>query len=43
MASPGLKPETGCSRSVHWDNSEDWDGEEGGRDVQDGGHMYTHG
>ena len=27
----------------HWDNSEGWDGEGGGRGVQDGEHMYTHG
>ena len=26
-----------------WDNPEGWDGEGGGRGVQDGGHMYTHG
>ena len=24
------------------DNPEGWDGEEGGRRVQDGGHMYIH-
>jgi len=35
--------ETGCSGLVHWDNSEGWDGEGGGREVQDGEHMYTHG
>ena len=35
--------ETGHSKPVHWDNPEGWDGEEGGREVQDGGHMYTHG
>jgi len=28
---------------VHWDEPEGWDGERGGRRVQDGGHMYTHG
>ena len=28
---------------VHWDNPEGWDGEGGGRGVQDGEHMYTHG
>ena len=32
--SPGL---------VHWDNPEGWDGEGGGRWVQDEEHMYTHG
>ena len=35
--------ETGHSKSVHWDNPEGWDGEKGGKRVQDGGHMYTHG
>ena len=28
---------------VHWDDPEGWDGERGGRGVQDGEHMYTHG
>ena len=36
-------PETGCSGLVHWDDPEGWDGEGGGREVQDGEHMYTHG
>ena len=35
--------ETGCSGTVHWDDPEGWDGEGGGRGVQDGEHMYTHG
>ena len=35
--------ETGHSDSVNWDNCEGWDGEGGGRAVQDGGHMYPHG
>ena len=35
--------ETGHSELVHWDDPERWDGEGGGRGVQDGGHMYTHG
>ena len=39
----GLMHETGCSGPVHWDDPEGWDGEGGGRGVQDGGHMYTHG
>ena len=43
IASPGLMHETGCSGLVHWDNPEGWDGEGGGRGVQDGEHMYTHG
>ena len=43
IASPGLMHETGCSGLVHWDDPEGWDGEGGGRGVQDGEHMYTHG
>ena len=35
--------ETGCSGLVHWDDPEGWDGEGGGREGQDGEHMYTHG
>ena len=35
--------ETGHSKPVHWDNPEGWDGEGGGRGVQDGGHIYTRG
>ena len=35
--------ETGCSGLVHWDDPERWNGEGGGRGVQDGEHMYTHG
>ena len=31
--------ETGHSGPVHWDDPEGWDGEGGGRGVQDGGHM----
>ena len=33
--------DTGCSGLVHWDDPEGWDGEGGGRGVQDGEHMYT--
>ena len=33
--------ETGCSGLVHWDDPEGWDGEGGGRGVQDGEHVYT--
>ena len=40
---PGSMHETRCSGLVHWDDPEGWDGEEGGRGVQDGEHMYTHG
>ena len=43
IASPGLMHETGCSGLVHWDDPEGWDGEGGGREGQDGEHMYTHG
>ena len=28
---------------VHWDDPEGWDGEGGGRGVQDGEHVYTRG
>ena len=35
--------EPGRSGLVHWDDPEGWDGEGGGRGVQDGGHMYTDG
>ena len=41
IASPGLMHDTGCLRLVHWDDPEGWDGEGGGRGVQDGEHMYT--
>ena len=43
IASPGLMHETGCSGLVHWDDPEGWDGEGGGKGVQDGEHMYTYG
>ena len=43
IASPGLMHDTGCLRLVHWDDPEGWDAEGGGRGVQDGVHMYTHG
>ena len=43
IASPGLTHDTGCSGLVHWDDPKGWDGEGGGRGVQDGEHMYTHG
>ena len=35
--------ETGHSKPEHRDNPEGWDGEGGGRGVQDGGHTYTQG
>ena len=43
ITSPGLMHKTGCSGLVHWDDPEGWDGEGGGRGVQDGEHMYAHG
>ena len=43
FASPGLMQDTGCSGVVHWDDPEGWDGEGGGKGVQDRKHMYTHG
>ena len=36
IASPGLMYKTGCSGLVYWDDPEGWDGEGGGRGVQDG-------
>ena len=27
---------------LNWDDPEGWDGEGGGRGIQDGEHMYTH-
>ena len=41
IASPGSMQETRCSGLVHWDDPEGWDGEGGGRGVQDREHMYT--
>ena len=35
--------DTGCSGLGHWDDPEGWHGEGGGRGVQDGEHVYTHG
>ena len=43
ITSPGSMHETGYSGLVHWDDPEGWDGETGGKGVQDGEHMYTHG
>ena len=43
ITSPGLMHDTGCLGLVHWDDPEGWLGEGGGRGVQDGEHMYTHG
>ena len=41
VASPGSMQYTGCLGLVHWDDPEGWNGEGGGRGVQDGEHMYT--
>ena len=41
VTSPGLMHDTGCLGLVHWDDPEGWYGEEGGRRVRDGEHMYT--
>ena len=41
VASPGSMHDTGCLGLVHWDDPEGWNGEGGGRKVQDGEHMYT--
>ena len=43
IAGPGSMHKTGCSGLVHWDDAEGWDGEGGGRWVQDREHMYTRG
>ena len=43
ITSPGLMHESGCLGLVHWDDPEGWYGEEGGRGVQNGEHMYTRG
>ena len=43
ISSPGSMHESGCSGMVHWDDPEEWDGEEGGRGVQEGEHMYIWG
>ena len=43
ITSPGSKQDTGSLVLVHWDDPEGWYGEEGGRGVQDGEHVYTRG
>ena len=43
ITSPGSMQDTGCSGLVHWDDPEGWYGEGGGRGVQDGEYVYTHG
>ena len=39
ITSPGWMREAGRSGLVHWDDPEGWNGEGGGRGVQDGEHM----
>ena len=41
VASPGSMHDTECLGLVHWDDPEGWYGDEGGRMVQDGEHVYT--
>ena len=41
IASPGSMHGTGCSGLVHWDYPEGWDGEECGRRVLDGEHIWA--
>ena len=43
ISSPGSMDETGCLGLVHWDDLEGWDGEGGGKGVQNEEHMYTRG
>ena len=43
ITSPGSMHDTGCLGLVHWDDPEGWYGEGGGRAVQDGEHVYSHG
>ena len=42
-ANPGLIHDTGSLGLVHLDDPEGWYGEESGRGVQGGEHVYTHG
>ena len=43
IASLGSMQDTGCLGLVHWDDPKGWYGEGGGRGVQNGEYMYTHG
>ena len=43
IASLGSMQNTGCLGLVHWDDTERWNGEGGGRGVQDWEHVYNHG
>ena len=41
IISLGSMQDTGCLGLVHWDDPEEWYGEGGEREVQDGEHVYT--
>ena len=41
VTSPSSMNDSGCLGLVHWDDSEGWYGEGGGRKVQHGEHVYT--
>ena len=43
ITSPGSMEDTGSLGLVHWDDPEGWYGQGGGKGVQDGEHVYTHG
>ena len=43
IASPGSMQDTESLGLVHGDDPEGWYGDGGGRGVQDGEHVYTHG
>ena len=43
FASPGSMHDTGCLGLVHWDDSEGWYWEGGGRGLLDGDYVYTRG
>ena len=42
ITSPGLMHDTGFSGLVHWDDSEGWDGERGGRGGGSGWGTHVH-
>ena len=43
ITSPGSMHDTRFSGLVNWDDPEGGDGDGGGRGIQDGEHMHTHG
>ena len=43
ITSQGSMHEIGCSGLVHWEDPERRDGAGGGREGQNGEHIYTHG